>query len=90
MRLNAPDTADIAARCFGSVKLYSSFVGLGQGINVNLRVGEEEVLKPHHFLSLPPREFYFMSYHGKFKGRTVDTREANLKVKYPDYLASNV
>lgn len=81
MRVPDTATAKYVSGFFGTKKVFSPI--LGAGGNVTSRETEDDRVKPEDVLGLKPRQFYMVSYHGMFKGKTLDVSELYLDVKFP-------
>lgn len=85
MRIPDMETAEYVAGHFGIYKRYTSFLSAGKPTGgMMIREVEEDFVKPQQVMELQPREFFLISYHGKFKGITADVTSTFLNVKYPD------
>ena len=82
MRVPDTETAEYVSGFFGRKKMFSPI--LGAGGNVTTREIEDDRVKPEDVLTLKPRQFYMISYHGMFKGKTADVSELYLDVKFPE------
>ena len=81
MRVPDTVTAEYVSGFFGKKKFFSPI--LGAGGSVTTRETEDYVVKPEDVLQLKPRQFYYTSYNGIYKGITNDVSEAYIEVKFP-------
>lgn len=82
MRVPDIETARYVSSHFGVWKRNSPILSIGGGVST--KEDEEEVVRPEDVLNLQPRYFYMLSYHGRFFGKTVDVKDAYVRVKYPE------
>jgi hypothetical protein len=82
MRVPDAETAEYAAKHFGKVKRTVPLLSLGGGVTA--KADEDYVVRPEDVLSLQPRKFYMMSYHGWFYGKTIDVERAFVEIKFPE------
>ncbi|MEM4134394.1 MAG: TraM recognition domain-containing protein [Candidatus Micrarchaeia archaeon] len=85
MRVPDPETAEYVSSHFGTKKFISPVLSPNAGITT--KESEEPVVKIYDVLNLPPRQFYLMTYKGRFKGRTLDVSDAYIEVKFPEAVA---
>lgn len=85
MRVPDPETAEYVAEHFGTKKKISPVLTTNSGITT--KESEDPIIKPYDVLSLAPRQFYLMSYNGRFKGRTVDVTDRYIDIKFPEATA---
>ena len=81
MRVPDYDTAHYISGQFGTVRKFSPILSVGGGIST--REEELPLVREEDILRLQPRQFYFTSYHGTFKGKTKDTSELFVNVEFP-------
>ena len=81
MRVPDYDTAHYISGQFGTVRKFSPILSVGGGIST--REEELPLVREEDILRLQPRQFYFTSYHGLFKGTTKDTSELFVNVEFP-------
>lgn len=86
MRCSDAETSKYVVEHFGVHSKLSGIYGANQ---VTTRETEEEILKVQDILGLQRREFYMISYNGRWKGVTSNAREINLKIKFPAASAIN-
>jgi hypothetical protein len=82
MRCPNTDTANYASDHFGTHKVFSSILGIGNGTTV--RETEEPRVKPDIFMDLQPRQFYLKTYSGNDFGKTSKVSPSNLHIQYPE------
>lgn len=80
LRCSDPETSEYVVRHFGTRKMLNSIYNPAQ---VTTREIEEDVLKPQDILGLQPREFYLMTYSGRFRGKTAEVEEPKLRIRFP-------
>lgn len=81
LRCSDPETSEYVVRHFGTRKILNSIYNPAQ---VTTREIEEDVLKPHDILNLQPREFYLMTYSGRFRGKTAEVDDPTLRIRFPN------
>jgi len=82
MRVPDKETAAYVSGHFGMRRKVSPILALGGGVTA--KEAEEEVVRIEDVLNLQPRYFYMMSYHGRFFGKTMDVKDAVIKIKFPE------
>jgi len=82
MRVPDLDTAHYIAGQFGTTRKFSPILSVGGGIST--REEEMPMVREEDIIGLQPRQFYFTSYHGIFKGKTKDTSELFVDVEFPN------
>ena len=81
MRCSDPETSEYVVQHFGTRKVLNSIYNPAQ---ITTREIEEDVLKTQDVLNLQPREFYLMTYSGRFRGKTATVEDPKLKIRFPD------
>ncbi len=81
MRVPDVETAEYAAKHFGTVRQMTSMMSTS-GI-LNVREVEEDRVKPEDLLNLRPREFFMMNYEGIYYGETKTTSNRYIDIIYP-------
>ncbi len=81
MRVPDTTTAEYVSGFFGKYKTFSPILGAGGSIST--REAEDVLVKPENVLQLKPRQFYYISYDGMYKGITNNVSEAYIDVKFP-------
>jgi len=81
MRCSDPETSDYVVQHFGTRKVLNSIYNPAQ---VTTREIEEDVLKTQDVLNLQPREFFLMTYAGRFRGKTADVVDPKLRIRFPE------
>ena len=81
MRCSDAETSEYVVKHFGVRNVLTGIFGSNQ---VTTREVEQDVLKVQDILSLQPREFYMLSYSGRFKGTTLDAPNPKLKIIFPE------
>jgi len=81
MRVPDVETAEYAAKHFGTVRQMTSMMSTS-GI-LNVREVEDDRVKPEDLLNLRPREFFMMNYEGIYYGETQTTSNRYIDIKYP-------
>jgi hypothetical protein len=82
MRVTDEETAEYAAKHFGTRKRLTPMVTIGG--TPNMREIEQPLVKPEHVMRLQPQQFYMLTYSGEYKGRTTQVSPSRLKIKYPE------
>lgn len=86
MRCSDAETSEYVVKHFGVHNKLSGIYGANQ---VTTRETEEDILKVQDILGLQRREFYMISYNGKWKGVTSNARQVDLKIRFPSAAAVN-
>lgn len=81
MRCSDAETSEYVTRHFGVRNVLTGIYGSNQ---VTTREVEQDILKVQDILGLQPREFYMLTYSGRFKGTTLDAKKPEVKVIFPD------
>lgn len=81
MRCSDAETSDYVVKHFGVHKVLTGIFGSNQ---VTTREVEQDILQVQDVLGLQPREFYIMTYSGRFKGTTNDTHKPSMKIIFPE------
>jgi hypothetical protein len=81
MRCADAETSEYVVRHFG---VHNVLTGIFSTAQITTREVEQDVLKTQDILGLQPREFFLMTYSGRYRGKTLDTREPNLKIIFPE------
>jgi type IV secretory pathway TraG/TraD family ATPase VirD4 len=81
MRCSDPETSEYVVQHFGTRKILNSIYNPAQ---ITTREIEEDVLKTQDILSLQPREFYMMTYSGRYRGKTATVDDPKLRIRFPD------
>lgn len=81
MRCSDAETSDYVVKHFGVQNVLTGIFGSNQ---VTTREVEQDILRVQDVLSLKPREFYMMTYSGRFKGTTRDAHEPKMKIIFPE------
>ncbi|HEY6874170.1 MAG TPA: type IV secretion system DNA-binding domain-containing protein [Geobacteraceae bacterium] len=81
MRCSDAETSEYVTRHFGVRNVLTGIYGSNQ---VTTREVEQDILKVQDILGLQPREFYMLTYSGKFKGNTLNARTPGLKIVFPE------
>lgn|GEM_PF-697280 len=82
MRVPDPETADYVCGHFGSARRFSSVLSVGG--TPTFKEAEDDMLRREDVLFLDKREFYYMSYSGRWKGKTNDVSEAYVDIEFPN------
>jgi len=80
MRCSDAETSEYVVRHFGVRNVLTGIFGSNQ---VTTREVEQDILKVQDILGLQPREFYMLTYSGRYKGVTRDARDPQLKIVFP-------
>lgn len=83
MRVPDVDTAEYAARHFGTRKKFSTAIQNQSDMGIINKDVEEPLVKAEDILQLPPRRFYMMTYNGQFKGKTIDVDDSYIEIQLP-------
>ncbi|GAB5047572.1 type IV secretory system conjugative DNA transfer family protein [Thermodesulfovibrio sp. TK110] len=81
MRVPDIDTAEYAAKHFGTIRRFSPAIS-PDGSIINKDV-EEPLVKPEQILNLQPRRFYMMTYTGQYYGKTIDVDDTYIEIQFP-------
>lgn len=81
MRCADAETSEYVVRHFG---VRNVLTGIFSTAQITTREVEQDVLKTQDILGLQPREFFLMTYSGRYRGKTLETREPNLKIIFPE------
>lgn len=81
MRCSDAETSEYVVNHFGTIKVLNSIYSQAQ---ITTREIEEDVLRVNDVLSLQPRDFYMMTYSGRYRGRTAEVADPNLEIRFPD------
>ena len=84
MRCSDAETSEYVVKHFGVRNVLTGIFGSNQ---VTTREVEQDILKVQDILGLQPREFYMLTYSGRFKGTTLDAPNPKLKIIFPEALA---
>ncbi|MBM9514253.1 type IV secretory system conjugative DNA transfer family protein [Desulfogranum marinum] len=82
MRVPDTKTAKYVATHLGEKRTYSPIISLGGGLSI--RETEETRIKHTEVLNLAPRQFFFTTYSGIYRGVTKNVSDASIKVVFPD------
>jgi len=80
MRCSDAETSEYVVKHFGKHKKLTGIYGSNQ---VTTREEEKDVLDVQDILSLQPQEFYMLTYTGRYKGRTLITKDPTLEIIFP-------
>ena len=80
MRCSDAETSEYVVKHFGVRNVLTGIFGSNQ---VTTREVEQDILKVQDILGLQPREFYMLTYSGRFKGSTLDAPNPRLKIIFP-------
>jgi len=81
MRCSDAETSEYVVKHFGVRNVLTGIFGSNQ---VTTREVEQDILKVQDILGLQPREFYMLTYSGRFKGTTHDAPNTKLKIIFPE------
>ena len=81
MRCSDAETSEYVVKHFGVRNVLTGIFGSNQ---VTTREVEQDILKVQDILGLQPREFYMLTYSGRFKGTTLDAPNPKLKIIFPE------
>jgi len=81
MRCSDAETSEYVVNHFGTKKVLNSIYSQAQ---ITTREIEEDVLRVNDVLSLQPRDFFMMTYSGRYRGRTAQVADPNLEIRFPD------
>jgi conjugal transfer pilus assembly protein TraD len=81
MRCSDAETSEYVVKHFGVRNVLTGIFGSNQ---VTTREVEQDILKVQDILGLQPREFYMLTYSGRFKGKTLDAPNPKLKIIFPE------
>ena len=81
--MRVPDalTAQYVSRHLGLKKTYSPIISVGGGISI--RETEDMRIDPSDVLNLDPRQLFFTTYSGTYRGISAMVNNASLKIKFP-------
>ncbi len=82
LRVPDAETAEYVSRHFGEgVAVYGAYSPDGA---ITLREDDGvRLIKPHEVLNLAPRQFFYASYGGLFRGYTQDVSPLRVRIEYP-------
>lgn len=82
--MRAPDeeTATYVVKHFGQFRRFTPVLNTGGG-NLSVKESTEDVLSTLNILSLDKRQFFLMSYNGRYRGETRNVSEALLEIQFP-------
>ena len=80
MRCSDAETSDYVVKHFGVQNVLTGIFGSNQ---VTTREVEQDILRVQDVLSLQPREFYLLTYSGRYQGRTLEARPPRIKIIFP-------
>ena len=81
MRVNDVSTAEYISDYSGESRRYSPLLSLGGAITI--REVTEKSIMPEDVLRLQTREFFFISYDGTYKGKTIYTEPSYINIVNP-------
>jgi conjugal transfer pilus assembly protein TraD len=81
MRCSDAETSDYVVKHFGVQNVLTGIFGSNQ---VTTREVEQDILRVQDVLSLQPREFYLLTYSGRYKGVTPDVHNPQMKIIFPE------
>ena len=81
MRCSDAETSEYVVKHFGVRNVLTGIFGSNQ---VTTREVEQDNLKIQDILGLQPRDFYMLSYSGRFKGKTLDAQPPLVKINFPE------
>ncbi|MBI1919649.1 MAG: type IV secretion system DNA-binding domain-containing protein [Geobacter sp.] len=81
MRCSDAETSEYVVKHFGVRNVLTGIFGSNQ---VTTREVEQDILKVQDILGLQPREFYMLTYSGRFKGTTLNAPNPKLKIIFPE------
>lgn len=81
MRCSDAETSEYVVKHFGQHNVLTGIFGANQ---VTTREVEQDVLKVQDILGLQAREFYMMTYGGRFKGVTSESTACDTKIIFPE------
>lgn len=80
MRCSDAETSEYVVRHFGVRNVLTGIFGSNQ---VTTREVEQDILKVQDVLGLQPREFYMLTYSGRYKGVTHNAGDPQLQIVFP-------
>ena len=80
MRCSDAETSEYVVKHFGVHNVLTGIFGANQ---VTTREVEQNILRVQDILNLQPREFYMLTYSGRFKGKTLDVGDPKMKIIFP-------
>ncbi|MEW6003401.1 MAG: TraM recognition domain-containing protein [Nitrospirota bacterium] len=81
MLVNHPETAQYIEDSSPTIRKYQPILSFGGGISV--REIEDKQILAYKVMQLQKRQFYMRSYGNLYKGNTLDTSPAYVKVEFP-------
>jgi conjugal transfer pilus assembly protein TraD len=81
MLVNHPETAQYIEDSSPTIRKYQPILSFGGGISV--REIEDKQILAYKVMQLQKRQFYMRSYGNLYKGNTLDTTPAYVKVEFP-------
>lgn len=82
MRVPDAHTATYVSNHLGLKKTYSPIISFGGGLSI--RETQDIRIDPTDILNLGPRQIFFTSYSGTYRGITDTVHDARLKVRFPE------
>ena len=82
MRVNDPETAKYIADYSGTIKTFSPI--LQTGGTIMIKEGQEAAIMMEDVMHLHEQDFFFFTFNGGFKGRSLTVKPPYLNVKYPE------
>lgn len=87
MRVPDVHTAQYISGHLGLKKTNSPIISIGGGLSI--RETEDLRVEPTEILNLGPRQIFFTTYKGTYRGITDTVEEARLNVKFPEVVAQD-
>lgn len=81
MRVPDTETAEYVSKHFGTKKRLSPILSVGG--KATMKESEEDVLTPENIMYQQPREFFMMTYSGRYMGRTNNITPPWFNVEFP-------
>ncbi|MDY0300850.1 MAG: TraM recognition domain-containing protein [Trichlorobacter sp.] len=75
------ETSKYVSEHFGTKKRLTGIYG---NSTITTRETEEEALKVTDILDLEPREFYMMTYKGRYKGKSITSSPVDVRITFPE------
>ncbi len=82
MRVPDAHTATYVSNHLGLKKTYSPIISFGGGLSI--RETQDIRIDPTDILNLGPRQIFFTSYSGTYRGITDTVHDARLRVRFPE------
>ncbi len=81
MRVPDAETANYVSKHLGNKKTYSPILSVGG--NLSIRETEDIRIDPSDVLNLDPRQMFFTTYSGTYRGITSDVADPSITVVFP-------